>query len=105
MLIARTLLPEPRRLLLDEPTVGLDPDVRADIWACVRNIIAEGVTLVLTTHYMEEAEQLCERVAMLRDGRLALTDTVASLKEKTGLISGGEALESVFLHVSRGGKR
>ena len=54
---------------------------------------------------MEEAEQLCERVAMLRDGRLALTDTVASLKEKTGLISGGEALESVFLHVSRGGER
>ena len=104
VLIARTLLPEPRILLLDEPTVGLDPAVRADIWSCIRNVIAEGVTLVLTTHYMEEAEQLCERVAMLRDGRLALTDTVAALKEKTGLISGGEALESVFLHVSRGGE-
>ncbi|WP_371378616.1 ABC transporter ATP-binding protein [Sporomusa aerivorans] len=101
-LIARALLPEPRLLLLDEPTVGLDPDVRQELWGIVRRLTANGKSVVLTTHYMEEAEQLCRQIAMLKSGRLVLLDTTAGIRRRTehsGQASG--ALESLFIKLAR----
>ncbi|SDF45936.1 ABC transporter ATP-binding protein [Sporomusa acidovorans] len=79
-LIARVLLPQPQLLLLDEPTVGLDPDVRQDIWQIVRDLAAAGKTILMTTHYMDEAEALCHRIALLKAGRIAVTGTPETLK-------------------------
>ena len=106
-LIAKALLPGPRLLLLDEPTVGLDPDIRQDIWAIVRQLVEHGKTVIITTHYMEEAEQLCDRIAMLRSGRLALLDTPDGIRERLGADSGVStvaALEKVFIQLARKGE-
>lgn len=102
-LIARALLPEPELLLLDEPTVGLDPDVRQELWGIVRLLTSEGKSIILTTHYMEEAEQLCQQVAMLRSGRLALLDTPAGIKQRTGNGQASGALESMFIKLVKEG--
>lgn len=99
-LIARAILPQPEILLLDEPSVGLDPDMRQEIWQVVRNLRGEGKTIVMTTHYMEEAEALCDRVALLKAGRLLLLDTVEALKEKALGSSHKEVtLETAFLRL------
>lgn len=99
-LIARAVLPQPEILLLDEPSVGLDPDMRQEIWQVVRQLKRDGKTIVMTTHYMEEAEALCDRVALLKDGRLLLMDTVAALKEKAdGNSHKEESLETAFLRL------
>ncbi|BBB89401.1 MAG TPA: ABC transporter ATP-binding protein [Methylomusa anaerophila] len=106
-LIARALMPEPRLLLLDEPTVGLDPDIRQDIWTIIRQLVDQGITVIITTHYMEEAEQLCDRIAMLRSGRLALLDTPAAIRERFGAeagVSTAAALEKVFIQLARNGE-
>ena len=99
LLIVRALLHRPRILFLDEPTVALDPQVRRRIWALVRQMAADGVTVFLTTHYIEEAEALCDRVAILSRGHLADLDTPERLREKTNLPN----LEEVFLAMT--GKR
>jgi lipooligosaccharide transport system ATP-binding protein len=70
LLIARALLHSPRLLLLDEPTAGLDPQARHLVWQRLRNLKTQGVTQVLTTHYMDEAAQLCDRVALMHAGRI-----------------------------------
>jgi lipooligosaccharide transport system ATP-binding protein len=70
LLIARALLHSPRLLVLDEPTAGLDPQGRHLVWQRLRHLKAQGVTQVLTTHYMDEAAQLCDRVALMHAGRL-----------------------------------
>lgn len=93
LLIVRALIHWPRVLFLDEPTVALDPQVRRRIWTLVRKMKAAGVTVFLTTHYIEEAEALCDRVAMLAGGRLVDLDTPAHFCEKMGL----PTLEDVFL--------
>ena len=72
LVLARALLGEPRLLLLDEPTTGLDPQARHQIWQRVRTLKAEGTTILLTTHYMEEATQLCDRVILMDKGRILL---------------------------------
>ncbi len=82
--IARALLHDPPLLILDEPTVGVDVEARHQIWAHVRSLRAGGRTVVLTTNYLDEAEALCDRVAILRDGRLIAEDTPAALEERTG---------------------
>ncbi|MBO0731215.1 MAG: ATP-binding cassette domain-containing protein, partial [Acidimicrobiaceae bacterium] len=69
--IARSLVNEPDLLLLDEPTTGLDPQARHVLWDRLYRLKAEGVTLVLTTHYMDEAEQLCDRLVVMDGGRIA----------------------------------
>jgi ABC-2 type transport system ATP-binding protein len=80
LLIARALLHEPRVLFLDEPTKGLDPAVGRQIRALVANLAAQGMTVFLTTHYMEEADQLCQRVAFLNQGRIVALDAPERLK-------------------------
>ncbi|HIE55807.1 MAG TPA: ABC transporter ATP-binding protein, partial [Chromatiaceae bacterium] len=84
LLIARALLPEPPILFLDEPTVGLDPQVRREIWDTIRRIKAQGRTILLTTHYIEEAETLCDRVGILCRGRLIALDTPENLRAMVG---------------------
>jgi ABC-2 type transport system ATP-binding protein len=77
--IAAALVNDPRVLFLDEPTTGLDPQARHHLWGLVRQIRERGHTVVLTTHYMEEAEELCDRVAIMDRGRIIALDTPAKL--------------------------
>jgi ABC-2 type transport system ATP-binding protein len=77
--IASALVNDPRVLFLDEPTTGLDPQARRHLWGLVRRIRDEGRTVVLTTHYMEEAEELCHRVAIMDGGRIIALDTPQAL--------------------------
>jgi lipooligosaccharide transport system ATP-binding protein len=69
LLIARALLHEPRLLLLDEPTVGLDPQVRQELWALIDRLRSEGVSILMSTHYIEEAERLCDEVTIMSHGK------------------------------------
>src|ERR671939_1156669 len=82
LMIARALIHEPSVLFLDEPTVGLDPQARLGLWDILRELHAQGRTIVMTTHYMEEAEQLCDRVAIIDRGRLLALDTPDALKAR-----------------------
>jgi ABC-2 type transport system ATP-binding protein len=84
LLIARALLHRPRILFLDEPTKGLDPTASRQIRDLVTDLAAQGVTILLTTHYMEEADQLCRRVAFLNEGRVVALDTPQNLKVSHG---------------------
>jgi ABC-2 type transport system ATP-binding protein len=82
LMIARALIHEPRVIFLDEPTVGLDPQARLGLWTILRELHAQGRTIVMTTHYMEEADRLCDRVAVVDQGRLLAIDTPAALKAR-----------------------
>ncbi len=82
LMIARALMHDPEVLFLDEPSVGLDPQTRLALWDLLRDLHAHGHTIVLTTHYMEEADRLCERVAILDHGRLLAVDTPQNLKAR-----------------------
>lgn len=86
LLIARALLTRPKVLFLDEPTVGLDPHVRRQIWDLIRNLKQEGTTVFLTTHYIEEAEALCTRVGILSHGKLIALGTPSELKSQIGAV-------------------
>lgn len=79
LVLARALINDPDLLILDEPTTGLDPQARQFIWRQLRNLLAEGKTLILTTHYMEEAERLCDRLMILDNGRIIDTGTPLEL--------------------------
>jgi ABC-2 type transport system ATP-binding protein len=81
LMIARALMHEPRLLLLDEPTTGLDPQARRQLWETLRGLHKRGITIILTTHYMEEADRLCERLAIIDHGRILTCDTPESLKK------------------------
>ena len=81
---ARSIVHRPRILFLDEPTSGLDPQSRIALWEIIGQIHAEGQTVVLTTHYMEEADRLCERLAIMDHGRLLALDTPEALKRTVG---------------------
>jgi len=103
--LATTLLHRPRVIFLDEPTTGLDPQARANLWELVREIQEDGVTVVLTTHYMDEAEQLCDRLAIMDRGKIVETGTPHSMIDDllaTGfrkpVIRQEATLEDVFLH-------
>ena len=80
LMIARALTHDPRVLFLDEPTVGLDPQARHALWDILRELHRQGRTIIMTTHYMEEADQLCDRLAILDQGKLLALDTPANLK-------------------------
>ncbi|MCX6030605.1 MAG: ABC transporter ATP-binding protein [Chloroflexi bacterium] len=85
LFIALALLPDPQLVFLDELTTGLDPQARHAIWDLVRDVRAKGKTVLLTTHFMEEAERLCDRVAILDHGRIVALDTPAALVRSLGV--------------------
>jgi ABC-2 type transport system ATP-binding protein len=81
LLLARALMHRPRLVILDEPTAGVDFELRQELWRYIRKLHEGGTTILLTTHYLEEAEELCEEIALIRDGRLLARDTAAGLRE------------------------
>jgi ABC-2 type transport system ATP-binding protein len=82
LMVARAIFHRPAVLFLDEPTAGLDPQSRLALWDTLRSLNADGQTILLTTHYMEEAEQLCGRVAIMDGGKILALDTPAALKQQ-----------------------
>jgi ABC-2 type transport system ATP-binding protein len=92
-MIARSLMHNPKLLLLDEPTVGLDPQMRRQLWTIIKELKQAGVTILLTTHYLDEAEQLSDRVCILDQGQVKLIDTPDKLKADFNL----KNLEDVFV--------
>ncbi len=92
-LIARTLMHSPKLVILDEPTVGLDPHVRHQLWEVIQKLKEEGITVILTTHYLDEAEKLCDRICIIDQGNLKLIDTPSNLKK----LWKEEKLENVFI--------
>lgn len=105
--LATTLINTPRVIFLDEPTTGLDPQARINLWEVIRDIKKKGVTIVITTHYMDEAEQLCDRLAIMDSGQIIAEGTPAKLIED--LLKGGfkrhtevkaATLEDVFLNLT-----
>jgi len=84
VLIAKALSHEPRILFLDEPTAGVDVELRQDMWKMVRQLNDSGVTIILTTHYIEEAEEIADRVGIINQGRLLLVDDKQNLMQKLG---------------------
>jgi ABC-2 type transport system ATP-binding protein len=99
--IARALLTTPRVLLLDEPTTGLDPVSKREVQAVVREMVADGVTILLTTHDMVEADKLCNRVAIIHNGVIVALDTPEELKKLApGENGAATTLEDVFIHLT-----
>jgi ABC-2 type transport system ATP-binding protein len=105
--LAAALVHEPEVLFLDEPTTGLDPPSRLTIWEELRRINARGTTVFLTTQYLEEADQLCDRLAIIDDGRIVCEGTPAQLKADVGERLGIESpsLDDVFLEATGRSRR
>ena len=105
--IATTLINNPKVIFLDEPTTGLDPQARRNLWDLIREIRAAGTTVILTTHYMDEAEQLCDRIAIMDEGKIIKLDTpdkmidelVATGFERPKQVKAAN-LEDVFIHLT-----
>lgn len=98
--IAMALISEPQILFLDEPTLGLDVIARSDLWEIIRALKGK-VTVVLTTHYMEEAEALSDRIAIMKDGKLLLCATAEEIKTKAGT----ERFEEAFVRIVKGAEK
>lgn len=105
--VATTLINKPRVIFLDEPTTGLDPQARRNLWELIRQINAEGTTVIITTHYMDEAEYLCNRIAIIDSGEIVALDTPDQLIDHlvaTGFERPKEVkkanLEDVFIHLT-----
>ncbi len=92
-LLARALMHHPKLVILDEPTVGLDSHVRRDLWKMIRSLQEDTISVVLTTHYLDEAENLSNRICLIHDGTIRAIDTPHKLKEKHKK----QSLEEVFL--------
>jgi ABC-2 type transport system ATP-binding protein len=93
LLLARALLHEPRLVILDEPTAGVDIELRRELWRYIRRLHEAGTTILLTTHYLEEAEALCEDVALIANGGIVARATPGELKERYG----ADSLEGVYM--------
>ncbi|ETD67805.1 ABC transporter ATP-binding protein [Pelistega indica] len=94
VLVAQALVHKPPVIILDEPTAGVDVDLRKSLWKFISSLNKKGHTIILTTHYLEEAQELCERIAFLRKGNLVALDTTSAILENTGR----KGLEYAFLH-------
>jgi ABC-2 type transport system ATP-binding protein len=105
--IATTLINKPRIIFLDEPTTGLDPHARRNLWELIRQIRSDGTTVIITTHYMDEAEYLCDRVAIMNEGKIIalqspdrlIDDLVASGFERPKETKAAN-LEDVFINLT-----
>ncbi|WP_068161747.1 ABC transporter ATP-binding protein [Rhodococcus phenolicus] len=102
--IAMSLIGNPPVVFLDEPTTGLDPQARLEVWQAVKELAAGGTTVLLTTQYLEEAEQLADRIAILHEGRIIVDGTLAELKQllppaKVEYVEKQPTLEEVFLSI------
>ena len=92
--LARALIHEPRLVILDEPTAGVDVELRLELWSLLRELNTNGTTIILTTHYLEEAEELCDRIGIIQSGRLVALETTEELV-------GDGSLQDVFLELTR----
>jgi ABC-2 type transport system ATP-binding protein len=93
LLLARALMHEPRLVILDEPTAGVDFELRTELWEYIRRLHEQGTTILLTTHYLEEAEALCEEVALIRGGCVIARDSADALRAAYG----GGTLADVYV--------
>ena len=93
--LARALINEPKLVILDEPTAGVDVELRLELWDLLRELNGDGLTIFLTTHYLEEAEELCKTIAIVRDGQ------IVTQKATEHLIADGASLQDVFLELTR----
>lgn len=105
--IATTLINKPKIIFLDEPTTGLDPQARRNLWTLIKNIRTQGTTVIITTHYMDEAEQLCDRIAIMDEGKIISLDSPDKMIDElvnTGFERAKKVksanLEDVFLHLT-----
>ncbi len=105
--IATTLINKPKIVFLDEPTTGLDPQARRNLWELIKNIRSQGTTVIITTHYMDEAEQLCDRIAIMDEGKIISMDSPDKMIDD--LVNTGferpkqvksASLEDVFIHLT-----
>jgi ABC-2 type transport system ATP-binding protein len=105
--IATTLINKPKIIFLDEPTTGLDPQARRNLWDLIKEIRDNGTTVIITTHYMDEAEQLCDRIAIMDEGKIIkmdspdkmIDDLVATGFERPKQVKAAN-LEDVFIHLT-----
>jgi ABC-2 type transport system ATP-binding protein len=96
VMLARALIHDPDLIIFDEPTAGVDVELRHDLWKYMRELNAKGKTIILTSHYLEEVEQLCNQIAIINNGKIVLQES----KEK--LLKDGTRLEDVYLKITRG---
>jgi ABC-2 type transport system ATP-binding protein len=98
LLLARALMHRPSLVILDEPTAGVDFELRMELWSYIRRLHSEGTTILLTTHYLEEAEELCEEIALIQHGRLIARDSADGLRHHYGV----ERLTDVYVKAMEG---
>jgi ABC-2 type transport system ATP-binding protein len=98
LMIARGLIHHPKILILDEPTAGVDVELRIGMWDYLREINKQGTTIILTTHYLEEVEQMCRHAAIIKEGEIVRLDTVANLTKE-------HKLEKIFLDIIKSDKK
>jgi ABC-2 type transport system ATP-binding protein len=101
LLLARALMHRPRLVILDEPTAGVDFELRQELWRYIRQLHSEGTTILLTTHYLEEAEELCDEIGLIQAGRLIARDSSEGLRRHYG----AETLAGVYVKAMAGASR